>query len=69
MTLQLFDVLVRVPLPSVVWELVLQYWEGSHEPLLLVPTEQLAAERELLQEEIRRSEAYLFTRPVTECLS
>lgn len=59
MTLQLFDVLVRVPLPSVVWELVLQYWEGSHQPVLQVPTEQLAEARQQLEEDIRRSETQL----------
>ena len=68
MTLQLFDVLVRVPLPSVVWELVLQYWEGSHQPLLQVPTEHLAAVRQLLEEEIRRSEAHLFPLLAIGCL-
>ena len=51
-TLQLFDVLLQAPLPSVVREMVLRHWWGGGTPLLITPPHQLAAERQKLEETI-----------------
>lgn len=53
-TLQLFDVLLQASLPDVVHELVLQYWKGSQVPQLVVPPEELAAQRQDLEEDTKR---------------
>lgn len=52
-TLQLFDVLLQASLPDVVHELVLQYWKGSQVPQLVVPPEELAAQRQDLEEDTK----------------
>ena len=53
-TLQLFDVLLLSPLPSVIHELVLKHWRGEAEVELIIPTERLASERQSLEETITR---------------
>lgn len=49
-TLQLFDVLLKAPLYSVVHDLVLVHWPGVSElPSLVTPTEKISKEREELE--------------------
>ena len=54
-TLQLFDVLLQAPLPSIVQEMVLRHWWGGGTPLLITPPHQLASERQKLEETITAS--------------
>ena len=53
-TLQLFDILLQAPLPSVVQEIVLKYWWGGGAPLLVTPPHRLTSERQWLEETITK---------------
>lgn len=53
-TLQLFDILLQAPLPSVVQEIVLKYWWGGGVPLLVTPPHRLTSERQWLEETITK---------------
>ncbi len=64
MTLQLFDVLLHTPLPTITNTLILRYWEGQREGKedegiqrtrngLIIATDELGAERLKLEETAR----------------
>ena len=60
MTLQLFDVLISSPLPSVINDLILVHWSGSHQVEYIVLPDKLQEEREGLQKLV---EEYLALMP------